>query len=111
MQAWNSPSTPSFGNAAQVRIIVFDFATKQTESSTLLEGELTQITQDSRYALINVNYRANEIYLSDIHTGQIARKYSGQSQVRHVIRSCFSGIDGNLVLSGNSEDENIYMRN
>ena len=32
VQAGDPSSTPSGGNAAPVRIIVFDFATKQTES-------------------------------------------------------------------------------
>ena len=32
VQAGDPSSTPSAGNAAPVRIIVFDFATKQTES-------------------------------------------------------------------------------
>ena len=109
-RARDPSSTPSGGpgNAAPVRIIVFDFATKQTESSTRLDRELTsmQITQDSHYALIN--HSRNGIYLWDIHTGQIARKYSGQSQIRHVIRSCFGGIDGNFVASG-SEDGNVYI--
>jgi WD40 repeat protein len=108
VQAGEPSSTPPGGNAAPARMIVFDFATKQTESSTHLEGELTsmQITQDSQYALIN--HSPNEIYLWDIHTGRIARKYSGQSQGRHVIRSCFGGIDGNFVVSG-SEDGNVYI--
>jgi hypothetical protein len=46
-----------------------------------------------------------EIYLWDIQTGEIARKYSGQEQGRHVIRSCFGGTDNNFIVSG-SEGEN-----
>ena len=75
-----------------------------------------QITQDSQYALINhspnvrgllyhpcgtcVDYRLGfqEIYLWDIHASRVAHKYSGHSQDRHVIRSCFGG--GNFVISG-----------
>jgi len=89
VQAEDPSLAPSIGNEEPVRIIVFDFATKQTESSTRLEGQLTsiQITQDSQYALIN--HCPNKIYLWNIHTGEIARKYSGHSQDRHIIRSCF----------------------
>lgn len=91
--------------------------------STRLEGEVTsmRITQDSQYALINhspsvrwlvlflktsiYGLVSQEIYLWDIHKGEIARKYSGQRQHRHVIRSCFGGIDNNFIASG-SEGEN-----
>jgi len=107
----NTPPTSEATQSSDVqamRMTVFDFATRQTESSTRLEGELTsiQITQDSQYALIN--HSPNEIYLWDIHTGEIARKYSGHKQSRHVIRSRFGGIDNNFIVSG-SEDGNVYF--
>jgi len=111
-EATQSDKDSPLGNDAvhytQVRMIVFDFTTRQTKSSTRIEGELTsmQITQDSQYALIN--HCPNEIYLWNIHTGNIARKFSGQSQSRHVIRSCFGGIDNNFIVSG-SEDGNVYV--
>ena len=46
VQAGDPSSTPSGGNAAPVRIIVFDFATKQTESCVILLSLSLMITED-----------------------------------------------------------------
>ncbi|PSR81506.1 hypothetical protein PHLCEN_2v6364 [Hermanssonia centrifuga] len=103
----NSPPT-------EFRMIVYDLATKQLEASIRTEGELTsvKISHDSQCALVN---RAPgdsnvlcEIQLWDLRTARTVRRYSGQKQSRHVIRSCFGGVDGNFILSG-SEDGNVYV--
>ncbi|KAF8236247.1 WD40 repeat-like protein [Tricholoma matsutake] len=112
----NNSDSVSLGNGVLVngskgsdnRMIVYDLFTKQTESSVRLDGELTsvKISQNSQYALIN--HTPDEIHLWDLQAGRLARKYTGQRQGRHVIRSCFGGIDGNFVVSG-SEDRNVYV--
>ncbi|KAG6880248.1 hypothetical protein C0992_001816 [Termitomyces sp. T32_za158] len=94
--------------ASENRMIIYDLTTKQVESSIRLEGELTsvKVSRDSRFALIN--HAPDEIHLWDLDAGQLSRKYTGQRQGRHVIRSCFGGYDGNFVVSG-SEDSNVYI--
>jgi hypothetical protein len=36
----------------------------------------------------------------DLFTQRLACKYTGQRQGRYIIRSCFGGVDGNLLASG-----------
>lgn len=95
-------------NSKENRLIIYDFASKKQEASIRLEGELTsvKISQDSRFAL--VNHAPDEVQLWDLESGRMARKFTGQRQGQHVIRSCFGGIDGNFVVSG-SEDEKVYI--
>ncbi|EMD38068.1 hypothetical protein CERSUDRAFT_152691 [Gelatoporia subvermispora B] len=113
--------TPPTGGAAPAsgvrgsenRIIVYDLATKQVDISIRMDGELTsvKISRDSQYALINRAPELGsscEIQLWDLTTERITRKYIGQKQSRHVIRSCFGGVDENFITSG-SEDGNVYI--
>ncbi|KAG6882797.1 hypothetical protein C0993_009144 [Termitomyces sp. T159_Od127] len=90
------------------KMFIYDLTTKQVELSIRLAGDLTGVTisQDSRFALIN--HAPNEIYLWNLDAGRLSRKYTGQRQRHHVIRSCFGGFDGNFVASG-SEDSNVYI--
>ncbi|KAG5654117.1 hypothetical protein H0H81_007169 [Sphagnurus paluster] len=86
--------------ASENRMIIYDLATKQVESTIRLDGELTsvKVSQDSRFALIN--HAPDEIHLWDLDAARLSRKFTGQKQGRHVIRSCFGGHDGNFVVSG-----------
>jgi len=40
------------------------------------------------------------MHLWDLNLSRIACKFTGQKQGKHVIRSCFGGVDGNFVASG-----------
>ncbi|KAI0341652.1 WD40 repeat-like protein [Trametopsis cervina] len=107
-EAVSAAATAAANQPKEFRLAVWDLATKQLESFVRLEGELTsvKITEDSRYALIN---RApDEIHLWEISTGQTVRKYTGHRHHRHVLRSCFGGVDENFIASG-SEDGNVYI--
>ncbi|KAI6022746.1 WD40 repeat-like protein [Pisolithus marmoratus] len=92
------------------RIVIYDFKTKVTEQSIATEGELTsvKISSDSRFAL--VNHAPDAVHLLDLNDGHMARKFTGQRQRQHVIRSCFGGVDGNFVVSGSEGDyRNVYV--
>jgi len=104
----NNNNGASTAQKPEYLMIVYDLTTKQPELSVLLKGQLTsvKISSNSQYAL--VNHAPDEIHLWDLFTGRLARKYIGQRQGQHIIRSCFGGVDGNFVVSG-SEDGNVYV--
>ncbi|KAJ7510144.1 WD40 repeat-like protein [Mycena galericulata] len=92
----------------QHRLLVYDMASRRNESSVLFEGELTSlsVSQNSQYALISRS--PDDIQLWDLNMGRLVRKYTGQRQSKHIIRSCFGGFESNFVVSG-SEDGNVYV--
>jgi len=104
----NNNAAPNGPRTLEYLMIVYDLTTKQPELSVSLGGQLTsvKISSDSQYAL--VNHAPDEVHLWDLFTGRLARKYTGQRQGRHIIRSCFGGVDGNFVVSG-SEDGKVYV--
>jgi len=106
-----SPAGASSSQHPQVsehKMVIYDFATKTTQESMVLDGELTsvKISEDSQYALLN--HAPDEVQLWDLEKGRMTRKFTGQRQGRHIIRSCFGGVDSNFILSG-SEDKNVYV--
>ncbi|VDB82854.1 unnamed protein product [Peniophora sp. CBMAI 1063] len=94
--------------SAGYQIIVYNLATKTPEFTATLENQLTSvsISADSRYAL--VNHAPDALLLWDLHAQRLVRAFAGQRQPRHVIRSCFGGVDEAFIVSG-SEDGRVYV--
>ncbi|KAJ3260835.1 hypothetical protein HK103_007398 [Boothiomyces macroporosus] len=57
------------------------------------------LSRDDRHLLVNLS--SSKMQLWDIETKSIAKKYYGQKTGRFIIRSCFAGIDENLIICGN----------
>lgn len=54
-------------------------------------------------------FRPQELQLWDLASARIIRKFTGQRQGHHVIRSCFGGVDENFIVSGSEGDEFFYQ--
>ncbi|QRV99920.1 WD repeat-containing protein [Ceratobasidium sp. AG-Ba] len=103
------PSGNNFDPSRQRRSMkVFNMRTKAEIFSAGLVNEVTSVktTADSRYALIS--HAPDEVQLWDLDNQRMCRKYTGQQQGKHVIRSCLGGADEDFILSG-SEDQRIYV--
>ena len=50
--------------------------------------------------MLNTAHNWQEIHLFDLKARRVIRRYMGQRQGQHIIRSCFGGPDSNFVVSG-----------
>ncbi|KDN53451.1 WD40 repeat-like protein [Tilletiaria anomala UBC 951] len=90
------------------KIVFFDLHRHVETGSIYMAEEMSsvKISEDSRYALIN--QRPNEARLWDIEHQSMVSRYFGHQMTKHIIRSCFGGVDKSFIISG-SEDATIYM--
>lgn len=88
----------------------FDLLTKEVIKEVEIDVPLFSVTtsKDSRYALINLD--TDELQLWDLERYQVVRKYLGLPKAKDVMRSCFGGVDENIVMSG-SQDSKLFMWN
>lgn len=95
-------STPSTGS--RYKLSFYDIAKKEEVAAVYMDQEITSVSvsQDSRYALINL--RPNEAQVWDIDEHTLVSTYTGHRLARDMIRCCFGGSEQNFVASG-SEGE------
>lgn len=81
-------------------IFVYKFLSRQQERKILLPSKITclSISKDSKYILASL--AAGELHLVSIDSGELVQTYVGQKQGKYAIRSCFGGVDENLIVSG-----------
>lgn len=110
------PHSISTGNGANTqfevkerRIIIFNLKMRMQERSISHPTALTCVSfapNSSRHALIN--QAPDEVVLYDVIDGTVAKRYQGQQQGKHMIRSCFGGASKSFIISG-SEDAMVYV--
>ncbi|KAF9514475.1 hypothetical protein BS47DRAFT_1295012 [Hydnum rufescens UP504] len=97
----------------RTQLVIFDLENKTTRASQIRIGDMTsvKISPDSRFALIN--YAPNVglikvVFLWDMQTSQLVRRFLGHQHEQHVLRSSFGGVNDTWVVSG-GEDQLIYV--
>lgn len=56
------------------------------------------LSLDGRFALLS--FSTQEVALFDVNREKIVKKFSGHSQKKYIIRSCFAGVGETLAMSG-----------
>jgi WD40 repeat protein len=90
------------------RIHFFDLEKQEELGCVYLWEELTSITfsDDSKHVLLN--RRPNESQIWDVERQSLVMRLNGHKVQKHVIRSCFGGVERAFVITG-SEDSLIYV--
>jgi len=68
------------------------------------------MSKDGRYLLSNISFKSPRLDLWDLNRKELIGRFRGHKQEHCIIRSCFGGINENLVVCG-SEDSQIYIWN
>ncbi|ODV59061.1 glucose-induced degradation complex subunit GID7 [Ascoidea rubescens DSM 1968] len=90
---------------------VWSLKTHQLIKMISVGKKLTSLTVSRLHpSHVLINVLPDSIQLWDWAKGILLKKFVGQQQENHIIRSCFGGINESLVLSG-SEDGRIYIWN
>ena len=82
-------------------LFVYSVSNQQEQQRIQLTSRITclSISRDSKFVLANL--ACGIVQLIDIENGlHIVRNFVGQKQGKCVIRSCFGGVDENLIISG-----------
>lgn len=90
------------------RIHFYDMERHEEVGSIYVKDELTSVvfSDDSREIL--VNQRPNESQIWNVERQCLVMRLNGHKVQKHVIRSCFGGVERSFVISG-SEDSCIYV--
>jgi len=98
---------------ADVRIIIFNFITREKIVDRAFEGPHVRMTsvsisQDSRLMLVGMN--ENRLFLASMETGKVLQEFHGHKQKDFMIRSAFGGANENFVISGSEGKYSVFFR-
>lgn len=90
------------------RMQFYDLDSRELVGCIYLKDELTSVVFSDDSTEILVNQRPNESQIWNVERQCLVMRLNGHKVQRHVIRSCFGGIERSFVISG-SEDSCIYV--
>lgn len=83
------------------KVIIFNLQQRAREAMISHSSALTSVVfapGDSKYAIVNA--APGEVITYDVVEGREVKKYTGQTQSGHMIRSCIGGASNGFIISG-----------